>query len=76
MPDSVLPGDTLATIEEYAAGKNTYDDGEMIRSTIVGESNIIKNERIVNVKNQELRKFPEVDDIVIGTVEALSLIHI
>ena len=42
MPDSVLPGDTLATIEEYVAGNNTYDDGEMIRSTIVGESNIIK----------------------------------
>ena len=59
MSDSVLPGDTLATIEEYAAGNNTYDDGEMIRSTIVGESDIIKNERVVNVKNQELRKFPE-----------------
>ena len=71
MPNSVLPGDTLATIEEYAAGNNTYDDGEMIRSTIVGESNIIKNERLVNVKNQELRKFPEADDIVIGTVEAV-----
>ena len=52
MPNSVLPGDTLATIEEYAAGNNTYDDGEMIRYTIVGESDIIKNERIVNVKNQ------------------------
>jgi len=71
MPNSVLPGDTLATIEEYAAGNNTYDDGEMIRSTIVGESDIIKNERIVNVKNQELRKFPEPDDIIIGTVEAV-----
>ena len=71
MSDSVLPGDTLATIEEYAAGNNTYDDGEMIRSTIVGESDIIKNERIVNVKNQELRKFPETDDIIIGTVEAV-----
>ena len=71
MPDSVLPGDTLATIEEYAAGNNAYDDGEMIRSTIVGESDIIKNERIVNVKNQELRKFPEPDDIIIGTVEAV-----
>jgi len=71
MPNSVLPGDTLATIEEYAAGNNTYDDGELITSTIDGESNIIKNERIVNVKNQELRKFPETDDIVIGTVEAV-----
>ena len=71
MPDSVLPGDTLATIEEYAAGNNTYDDGEIIRSTIVGESDIVKNERLVNVKNQDLRKLPEVDDVVIGTVEAV-----
>ena len=71
MPDSVLPGDTLATIEEYAAGKNTYDDGEIIRSTIVGKSDIIKNERLVNVKNQDLRKLPEADDIIIGTVEAV-----
>ena len=57
MSDSVLPGDTLATIEEYAAGNNTYDDGEMIRSTIVGESDIIKNERVVNVKIKNFENF-------------------
>ena len=56
MSDSVLPGDTLATIEEYVAGNNTYDDGEMIRSTIVGKSDIIKNERIVNVKKSRTSK--------------------
>jgi len=71
MSDSVLPGDTLATIEEYAAGNNTYDDGEMIRSTIVGESDIIKNERIVNVKNLKSTSVPKLDDIVVGTVAAV-----
>ena len=36
MSDSVtiFPGDKIASIEEYEAGYNTFDDGDMVRSTV------------------------------------------
>ena len=30
------PGDEIASIEEYEAGQNTFDDGDKVRSTSVG----------------------------------------
>ena len=71
MSNSVLPGDKIAIIEEYEAGDNTCDDGHVIRATAVGQSEIDKKERLVNVKNTKSRSIPEKDDIVIGTVEAV-----
>ena len=71
MPNSVLPGDKVAIIEEYGSGNNTYDDGEIIRSVVAGEYDIDKKERIVNVKNLKSTSVPKLDDIVIGTVEAV-----
>jgi len=71
MSNSVLPGDKIAVIEEYEAGNNTCDDGHIVRSTVIGESEIDQKERIVNVKNQNTTSIPETGDIVIGTVEAV-----
>jgi len=71
MPNSVLPGDKIAVIEEYEAGNNTCDDGHIVRSTVIGESEIDQKERIVNVKNQNNTSIPEKGDIIIGTVEAV-----
>ena len=51
MSNSVLPGDKIAVIEEYEAGNNACDDGHIVRSTVIGESEIDRKERIVNVKN-------------------------
>ena len=71
MSNSVLPGDKIAVIEEYEAGNNACDDGHIVRATVVGESEIDKKERVVNVKNQNITSIPETGDIVIGTVEAV-----
>ena len=71
MPNSVLPGDKVAIIEEYGSGKNTYDDGEIIRSVVAGEYDNDKKERIVNVKNLKSTSVPKLDDVVIGTVAAV-----
>ena len=71
MPNSVLPGDKVAIIEEYGTGNNTYDDGEIIRSVVAGEYDIDKKERIVNVKNLKSTSVPKLDDVVIGTVAAV-----
>ena len=33
-----FPGDKIGSIEEYVPGRNTYDDGESIRATVIGSS--------------------------------------
>ena len=71
MSNFVLPGDRIAVTEEYEAGKNACDDGHIVRSTVIGENEIDKKERLVNVKNYKFTSIPEKDDIVIGTVEAV-----
>ena len=71
MPNEVLPGDRIATIEEYETGKNTYDDGMVIRTKMIGDAIVDKKERLVNVKNLNSNSFPKTGDIVIGLVEAV-----
>ena len=71
MSNFVLPGDKIAITEEYEAGNNACDDGHIVRSTVIGENEIDKKERLVNVKNHKSTSVPEKDDIIIGTVEAV-----
>ena len=71
MSNSVLPGDKVAVIEEYAAGKNACDDGHVVRATVIGQSEIDKETRVVNVNNHKSISVPEKGDIIIGTVEAV-----
>jgi len=42
--NSVFPGDKIASIEEYEAGHNTFDDGDMVRSSTMGEKIWIKKQ--------------------------------
>ena len=71
MSNFVLPGDKIAITEEYEAGNNACDDGHVVRSTVIGENQIDKKERLVHVKNHKSTSIPEEGDIVIGTVEAV-----
>ena len=48
MSNFVLPGDKIAITEEYEAGNNACDDGHVVRSTVIGENQIDKKERLVN----------------------------
>jgi exosome complex component CSL4 len=69
--DITIPGDKIAIIEEYEGGKNTFEDGHQLRSTVVGNTDIDKKNRIAQVKNLSSLGIPEVDDIVVGTVVAV-----
>ena len=71
MSNFVLPGDKIAITEEYEAGNNACHDGHIVRSTVIGENQIDKKERLVHVKNHKSTSVPEEGDIVIGTVEAV-----
>ncbi len=67
----VLPGDTIASIEEYEAGSNAFDDGDMIRSTVVGHTSIDASNHVANILSHKRTSVPEPGDIVIGTVAAV-----
>jgi len=72
MSDNItFPGDKIASIEEYEAGQNTFDDGDMVRSSVIGTTNIDKKDRIVSVSNPKKLSVPKVGDTVIGTVVAV-----
>ncbi len=72
MSNTVLPGDKIALIEECEAGKNSYDDDGLIRSMIVGKSEMNIKERLIDVENQKVLSVPKADDIIIGTVEMVT----
>ena len=66
-----FPGEEIASIEEYEAGENTFDDGDKVRSTSIGVVEIDKKHRIASIKNPKQTPVPNVGDIVIGTVAAV-----
>ena len=66
-----FPGDKIAYIEEYEAGYNTFDDGDMVIAATVGEKDVDKATRTASVKHPKMLSIPRVGDIVIGTVAAV-----
>ena len=69
--NKTIPGDKIGIIEEYESGKNTFEDGHNVRSTVIGTVDIDKKSRIAQVQNITTSAIPEVDDVVIGTVAAV-----
>ena len=69
--NTAFPGDKIASIEEYEAGYNTFDDGDMVRAATVGQKDIDKTTRIASVEHPKLLSIPKDGDIIIGTVAAV-----
>ncbi len=69
--NAVFPGEKIASIEEYEAGYNTFDDGDMVRAATIGQIDMDKTTRTVNIKHPKTLSIPKVGDIVIGTVAAV-----
>lgn len=68
---AALPGDKIASIEEYETGYNTFDDGDMVRASTVGKTELDKEARVANIKHPKMISIPKVEDIIIGTVAAV-----
>lgn len=66
-----FPGDQLASIEEYEAGHNTFDDGDMVRAATIGEKEMDKESRIASIEHPKMLSIPRPDDIIIGEVAAV-----
>ena len=69
--NAVFPGDEIASIEEYEAGHNTFDDGDMVRAATVGQKDLDKTTRVASIKHPKLLSIPKDGDIIIGTVAAV-----
>lgn len=68
----MLPGEQIASIEEFEGGKNTYlaPDGT-VRSAAVGTKVYDLKRRIVKVEQKNSPLLPKVGDIVVGYVDML-----
>jgi exosome complex component CSL4 len=68
----MLPGEHVASIEEFEGGKNTYlaPDGT-IRSTAVGTKVYDLKRRIVKIDQKNSPMLPKIGDIIVGYVEML-----
>ena len=65
-----IPGEKIASIEEYLPGDNTFEDDDSIRATTIGEINLNSSEKLASISRQKQITVPNVGDIVIGVVEA------
>ena len=65
-----IPGEKIASIEEYLPGDNTFEDSDSIRATTIGDINLDSSERSASINRQTQITVPKVGDIIIGVVEA------
>ena len=70
----VLPGDKLASIEEFVPGTGTATVGESIVSTVTGGKKPDMSNRVMNVKPAKAASetLPQVGDYIIGFVDSAS----
>ena len=66
--EQIFPGDKIASIEEYEAGYNTFDDGDMVRAATVGTKVIDSATRTASITHPRMMSVPKKDDVVIGRV--------
>src|SRR6202521_4611060 len=65
-----LPGDFLASPEEFLSGQNTYEQGDSVRASLPGRVEKDLSKREVTVRPAVVAKTPKVGDAVLGQVEA------
>ena len=65
-----IPGEKIASIEEYLPGDNTFEDNDSIRAATIGEINLNSSERSASINRQTQITVPKVGDVIIGVVEA------
>ena len=65
-----IPGEKIASIEEYLPGDNTFEDDDVIRATTIGDVNLDSTDRLASINSQTQITVPKVGDVIIGVVEA------
>jgi exosome complex RNA-binding protein Csl4 len=65
-----LPGDFLASPEEFGPGNNTYEQGDSVRARLPGQVEKDLAKREVSIRPSAVAKTLKVGDVVVGQVEA------
>jgi exosome complex component CSL4 len=65
-----LPGDFLASPEEFLPGQNTYEQGDSVRASLPGRVEKDLSKREVAVRPVVVARTLKVGDVVVGQVEA------
>ncbi|NHH97779.1 hypothetical protein DYY66_1119 [Candidatus Nitrosotalea sp. FS] len=66
-----LPGDKIAIIEEFEMGDNTFDDGQSIRSLVIGTPEFDKTNRIAKINEMRKPAVAKSGDVITGNISAL-----
>jgi len=71
--DLILPGDVLASSEEYLAGEGTYEEGGHVRAACLGQKVVDEVDRVVSIAPRGVppRRIM-VGDVVVGLVTVLK----
>lgn len=67
----LLPGDHIASIEEFESGKNTYEMDGSVRSSALGTGNFDFKYRRVSINRKNIATFPKIGDELVGYIEML-----
>ncbi len=68
---TVFPGEKVAEIEEFEAGKNTFVLGGAIRSGVMGDKQYDLKRRVVRIDQKKSPIMPKIGDVAIGYIEML-----
>jgi exosome complex component CSL4 len=68
----VLPGDKVATPEEFSPGRNVYEMNGLIRSLLVGRIVRDLTKREVHIESPSSSKIPIIGNHIIGQIESVQ----
>ena len=72
MTEILMPGDELATSEEYIPGEGTYERQGIIYAAVMGQKNFDENEKIAQVKAFSQISVLMPGNIILGEVIGVS----
>ncbi len=72
MTELLMPGDELATSEEYISGDGTYEDDGIIYAAIIGQKDFDEAEKIAKVRGFNPPPILKPGDIILGEVTNVS----
>jgi len=67
----VFPGEYIAEIEEFQAGRNTFTLDGTIRSSVLGKKEYDFKRRTIKIDQINSQELPKIGDVVMGFVEML-----
>lgn len=72
MTEIIMPGDELATSEEYISGDGTYEENGKIYATVIGQKDFDESEKIAKIRAFTQLSILKPGDVILGEVVNVS----